>query len=52
MSEWARLGEIGADEERLERSGKTVAELALKYPVSIAEIMRQAQAQAAATSPK
>lgn len=43
MAQWARLGEIGAAREALERSGQTVSELAKKHRDVMERFMRDAQ---------
>lgn len=44
---WARLGEMGALEERLARSEKPIPELAQEYRASVDLMMRQVQASVA-----
>jgi hypothetical protein len=40
VSDWARTSEIAADQARIERSGKTIPELAQEYRAFIAKIRR------------
>jgi hypothetical protein len=50
--ELARLAEMGAFEDRLARSEKTIPELAQEYRASLELMMRQAQALATSIPPK
>jgi hypothetical protein len=51
MGQWARLGEIGAAQDSLDRSGETVAELAQKQRAFIDNVRRDAQAGTAPSEP-
>jgi hypothetical protein len=47
MSQWVRLGEVGAAHEALDRSGETLQELAQKQQASMDKIARDARREAA-----
>jgi hypothetical protein len=52
MSQWVRLGEVGALRDALEQAGETVPELARRRREFVATLMRDAQRQADQSPPQ